>query len=113
MARRSTRNGTLDWWQAVLDETKDFVGDHLQACREDEDELGEDVEGLKAAIAALDAHLDQLASPTTGTAPGRDVESMTKAELQAFADEHGIDGVDRTRQTRDQMLRLIRPAAPL
>lgn len=110
MARRSTRNGILDWWQTVIDETKDFVDDRLHHCRGNDDELGEDIEGLKAAIAALDAQLDQLPFPATGTAPGRDEDSMTKAELQALADEHGIGGVDRTRQTRDQMLRLIRPA---
>lgn len=76
----------------------------------DDDEAGEDIEGLKAAIAALDARLDRLACPATASAPGRDVDSMTKAELQALADEHGIEGVDRTRQTRDQMLRIIRRA---
>ena len=29
MARKSKRKGVLDWWQTVLDETKDLVDDSL------------------------------------------------------------------------------------
>jgi len=32
MTRRSSRNDIIDWWQAVLDETKDFVDDRIDGC---------------------------------------------------------------------------------
>jgi hypothetical protein len=35
---------------------------------------------------------------------------MTKAELQALADERAIAGVDQARQTKDEMVATIRQA---
>lgn len=33
---------------------------------------------------------------------------MTKAELEAYAERHGLRDVDRSRQTKHEMVRLIR-----
>lgn len=33
---------------------------------------------------------------------------MTKTELQAYADQHGIVGIDAAAQTKTEMVRLIR-----
>ncbi len=70
--RRSQRKGVLDWWQAVLDETKDFLDDQLDRVRDDDDDddLADDVDELKQAIAALNTKLDQLAArPPSTTSP--------------------------------------------
>ena len=60
--RRSARRGVLDWWQTVLDETKDLVDDSLDRLRDDEgeDELSDDITELKKAVAELNAKLDRL-----------------------------------------------------
>ena len=52
MARRSKRKGVLDWWQTVLDETKDLVDDGIDRFRDDDDdeELAKDVADLKRSI---------------------------------------------------------------
>jgi hypothetical protein len=64
--RRGTRTGVLDWWQTVLDETKDLVDDSLDRLRDDDDddrhELHSDIDDLKKAVAELNAKLDRLAS---------------------------------------------------
>ena len=62
--RRSARKGVLDWWQTVLDETKDLVDDSLDRLRDDDDddELHSDIGDLKKAVAELNAKLDRLAS---------------------------------------------------
>jgi hypothetical protein len=63
--RRSARKGVLDWWQNVLDETKDLVDDGLDRLRDDDDdddELHSDIGDLKKAVAELNAKLDRLAS---------------------------------------------------
>ena len=62
--RRSARKGVLDWWQTVLDETKDLVDDSLDRLRDDDDddELHSDIDDLKRAVAELNAKLDRLAS---------------------------------------------------
>lgn len=36
-----------------------------------------------------------------------DFESMTKAELQAYADEHNIEGVNQNTQTKEEMIAAI------
>ena len=60
--RRSAKKGVLDWWQTVLDETKDLVDDSLDRLRDDEgeDELSDDITELKKAVAELNAKLDRL-----------------------------------------------------
>jgi hypothetical protein len=60
--RRSARKGVLDWWQTVLDETKDLVDDSIDRFRDDdaEDELSDDIAELKKAVADLNAKLDRL-----------------------------------------------------
>jgi hypothetical protein len=62
--RRSTRTGVLDWWQTVLDETKDLVDDSIDRLRDDDDDddLHSDIDDLKKAVAELNAKLDKLAS---------------------------------------------------
>ena len=65
--RRSSRKGVLDWWQTVLDETKDLVDDSIDRLRDDDDdddrdELHGDIDDLKRAVAELNAKLDRLAA---------------------------------------------------
>jgi hypothetical protein len=63
--RRGTRTGVLDWWQTVLDETKDLVDDSIDRLRDDDDDRGElhsDIDDLKKAVAELNAKLDRLAA---------------------------------------------------
>ena len=65
--RRSARKGVLDWWQTVLDETKDLVDDGIGRLRDetdddDDDELSDDITDLKKAVADLNAKLDRLVS---------------------------------------------------
>jgi hypothetical protein len=66
MARRSKRKGVLDWWQTVLDETKDLVDDGLDRLRDDDDDddLAKEVSDLKRSIVDLSAKLDALAATT-------------------------------------------------
>jgi hypothetical protein len=63
--RRSARKGVLDWWQTVLDETKDRVDDGIDRLRDDDDdddELHSDISDLKKAVAELNAKLDRIAA---------------------------------------------------
>jgi hypothetical protein len=74
MARKSKRKGILDWWQTVLDETKDLVDDSLDRLRDDDDdddELAKEVADLKRSIVDLSAKLDALAAtkPPAKTTP--------------------------------------------
>ncbi len=72
MARRSKRTNVLDWWQTVLDETKDLVDDSIDRLRDDDDddELAAEVADLKRSILDLSAKLDALAAkPAAKTAP--------------------------------------------
>jgi NAD(P)H-dependent FMN reductase len=66
--RRSKRKGVLDWWQNVLDETKDLVDDTIDRVRDDDgdDDLADDIDELKQAVAELNAKLDRLASDGGG-----------------------------------------------
>jgi hypothetical protein len=74
MARKSKRKGILDWWQTVLDETKDLVDDSIDRLRDDDDdddELAKEVADLKRSIVDLSAKLDALAAtkPPAKTTP--------------------------------------------
>ena len=63
--RRGARKGVLDWWQTVLDETKDLVDDGIDRLRDDDDdddELHSDISDLKKAVADLNAKLDRIAA---------------------------------------------------
>jgi hypothetical protein len=62
--RRGARKGVLDWWQTVLDETKDLVDDGIDRLRDDDedDELHSDISDLKKAVAELNAKLDRIAT---------------------------------------------------
>ena len=65
MARRAKRKNVLDWWQTVLDETKDLVDDGIDRLRDDnddDDELHGDISDLKKAVAELNAKLDRIAA---------------------------------------------------
>jgi hypothetical protein len=79
VARKGKRKDILDWWQAVLDETKDFVDDTIDRVRDDDDdddEMADEVKDLKKAVASLNAKLDLLladqpaAKATPGKVPG-------------------------------------------
>lgn len=63
----------------------------------------------KADLAEIGAKVDQLAEAQRHSLIDR-VDSMTKAELQALADDRAITGVDQTAQTRDEMVAVIRQA---
>jgi hypothetical protein len=73
MARRGKRKGILDWWQTVLDETKDLVDDSIDRFRDDDDDddLAKEVADLKRSIVDLSAKLDALAAakPPAKTTP--------------------------------------------
>ena len=74
MARRSSRKGVLDWWQTVLDETKDLVDDSIDRFRDDDDDddrLRKEVADLRRSVVDLSAKLDALAAtkPTSKTTP--------------------------------------------
>jgi hypothetical protein len=73
MARRGKRKGILDWWQTVLDETKDLVDDGIDRLRDDDDDddLAKEVADLKRSIVDLSAKLDMLAAqkPAAKTTP--------------------------------------------
>jgi hypothetical protein len=62
--RRNRRMNVLDLWQNVLDDTKDFVDDSIDRIRDDDDDydtdLAEDIDGLRKAVAELNAKLDRL-----------------------------------------------------
>jgi hypothetical protein len=65
--RRSGRMDILDWWQNIMDETKDFLDDTIDRVRDDDDDddLADDVADLKKAVAGLNAKLDQLLTEST------------------------------------------------
>lgn len=74
MARRSKRKNILDWWQTVLDETKDLIDDGIDRIRDDDDDddrLQKEVADLKRSIVDVSAKLDALAAakPATKTTP--------------------------------------------
>ena len=73
MARKSKRKGVLDWWQTVLDETKDLIDDGLDRLRDDDDddELSKQVADLRRSVVDLTAKLDALAAtkPVAKTTP--------------------------------------------
>ena len=75
MARKSKRKGVLDWWQTVLDETKDLIDDGIDRLRDDDDDderLSKEVHDLKRSIVDLSAKLDALEAagkPASKTTP--------------------------------------------
>ena len=63
--------------------------------------------GLEAKLKELRTGVNRL-SRVQRRAISEDLESMTKAELQAYADEAEIADVDHDRQTKDEMIQTIR-----
>lgn len=61
---KSKRTSVLDWWQAVIDETKDFVDGSIDRLRDEDsdDEVAGDIGELKRAVADLNAKLDRIAA---------------------------------------------------
>ena len=71
--RGSVRNSVLDWWQVVLDETKELVDDGIGRIRDDDDAgVADEVAELQQAVAMLNAKLDTLmaASRKSPAKPG-------------------------------------------
>lgn len=63
--RKAVKTSILDWCQGVLEETKDLVDDSIDRFRDDDDDdLVQDVRGLKEVVAALSTRVDVLAAPT-------------------------------------------------
>jgi hypothetical protein len=68
--RRSARTGALDWWQAVINETKELLDDDLgRIRREDDAQWAEDVAALREMFAELTAKVDGMASSGGGPSP--------------------------------------------
>jgi hypothetical protein len=68
---RNRRKGVLDWWQTVLDETKDLLDDGIDRLRDDDDDderLTKEVHDLKRSIIDLSAKLDALEAAGKPTA---------------------------------------------
>jgi hypothetical protein len=68
---RNRRKGVLDWWQTVLDETKDLLDDGIDRLRDDDDDderLTKEVHDLKRSIVDLSAKLDALEAAGKPTA---------------------------------------------
>src|SRR5581483_5588647 len=74
-SRRGRRVGLLDFWQNIMDDTYDFFDDTIDRVRDDDwDDLEDEVEELREAVAAINAKLDRLLSQNldvreTGTKP--------------------------------------------
>ena len=82
-SRRGRRSGLLDFWQNMMDDTYDFLDDTLDRVRDDDwDDLGDDVEELREAIAALNAKLDRLLAQSTTTALDMREGSAAKAPVK-------------------------------
>jgi hypothetical protein len=62
---------------------------------------------MKADLDEVGAKIDQLAEVQRRSLAEK-LDSMTKAELQALADERAIAGVDQSGQTKDEMVATIR-----
>ena len=59
--RSSVRADVLDWWQAVLDETKEFVDDRIDQVRGHGDSQWKDeVAALREVVAELTAKVDGM-----------------------------------------------------
>ena len=68
--RSSVRTDLLDWWQAVLDETKEFVDDRIDQVRGREDPRWEDeVAALRDAVAELTSKVDGMAGAPRNRPP--------------------------------------------
>jgi hypothetical protein len=60
-SRRSGRIGLLDFWQNLMDDTYDFFDDTLDRVRDDDnDDLEDEVQELREAVAAINAKIDRL-----------------------------------------------------
>lgn len=62
---------------------------------------------MQAGLAEVNAKIDALMEAQRRALVEK-LPSMTKPELQALADEHGIPGVDERHQSEDQMVAVIR-----
>jgi uncharacterized protein YceH (UPF0502 family) len=82
-SRRGRRTGLLDFWQNLMDDTYDFVDDTLYRVRDDDwdDDLENEVQELREAVAALHAKLDRLLSDSPS--PALDVREATPAKSLA------------------------------
>ena len=87
--------------QANLGSELTALGDEL--ARRREGSLSE----IEAAVRKLKNGVNRL-SRLQRHAISEDLETMTKAELQAYADEAQIADVDQDRQTKDEMIGAIR-----
>ena len=71
-SRRGRRTGLLDFWQNIMDDTYYFFDDTIDRVRDDDwDDLEDEVDELREAIAAINAKVDRLLAQTPS--PGHDV----------------------------------------
>lgn len=60
-SRRGRRVGLLDFWQNIMDDTYDFFDDTIDRVRDDDwDDLEDEVEELREAVAAINNKIDRL-----------------------------------------------------
>jgi hypothetical protein len=64
--RQSVRTDLLDWWQAVLDETKELVDDNIDRLRGPETRREAEVDELRQQISELTAAVEAMAPPDDG-----------------------------------------------
>ena len=121
--RTRRRNMMTGFLQDLIDDTKGFVDDLLDRAQELEKDVrdtaaeayddkrgpahADDVAGLRSALSDLTAKVDQLVRSQRKTL-NEEINAMTKSELQAYAEEQEIAGVDQNSQTREDMLATIR-----
>ena len=117
------RNMVTGFLQDIIDDTKELVDDLLDRAQKLENDVrdtaaeayddkrgpaqGDDVAGLRSALSELTATVDQLVRSQRKTL-NEEINAMTKSELQTYAEQQEIVGVDQNSQTREEMLATIR-----
>src|SRR5918996_57045 len=97
--RRGARKGVLDWWQNVMDETKDLVDDSIDRLRDDDDDddLRKEVADLKRSLVDLSAKHETLAKRRSARKGVLDWWQTVLDETRDLVD----DSIDRLRDDDD------------
>jgi hypothetical protein len=115
MGSKRRKNTFTRFLEDIVDDTKDFVDDLLDRAKDVEadtrdavtdameddadDDDRREMESLRSTLTQLRRKVEEL-SETRNI----DLNSMTKAELQELAEEHGVDDVNQNTQTKDEMV---------